>query len=191
MTDLRTQRHAQTKAAIVDAALRLFRAHGFGAVTMEQIAEASGVSRRTVYRRFAGKDDIILELVGGWVTVWDECAAAMEGEPAGAVVEACCRAVAEYIDATREDVLVAYGALADSPVLAVAATANEAWIRRFASLVTGAEPALDDTEADVIAGAYMGAIDAVMRRWAASGGGLSVAAMIDVVITRLRPIWPT
>ncbi|MFQ5774431.1 MAG: TetR/AcrR family transcriptional regulator [Kiloniellaceae bacterium] len=44
------------RSAIVQAATRLFLEAGYGAVSMNAIAAAAGVSKRTVYSHFAGKD---------------------------------------------------------------------------------------------------------------------------------------
>ena len=45
--------------AVVSAALDLFVAQGFEATSVEQIAQAAGVSRSTFFRQFGGKDDVV------------------------------------------------------------------------------------------------------------------------------------
>src|SRR4051794_37424500 len=45
-------------AAIEQAAFRLFTSRGFGGTTLDDIAAAVGVSRRTVLRYYASKNDI-------------------------------------------------------------------------------------------------------------------------------------
>ena len=55
-------------AAIVDAARQTFLARGFDAASMDQIALAAGVSKRTVYNRFRSKE----ELFGAAIT--ESCA---------------------------------------------------------------------------------------------------------------------
>jgi mycofactocin system transcriptional regulator len=49
---------ATDHAAIERAAFRLFDLHGFDNTTMEQIADAVGVGRRTLFRYFRSKNDI-------------------------------------------------------------------------------------------------------------------------------------
>lgn len=53
---IRTRQRQMTERSIRDAALRLFAEHGSAATTVEQIAEAAGISRRTFFRRFDTKE---------------------------------------------------------------------------------------------------------------------------------------
>ena len=57
---LRERKKAKTKAAIQLHAVRLFRAQGFAATTVEQVAEAAEVSPSTVFRYFATKEDLVI-----------------------------------------------------------------------------------------------------------------------------------
>ena len=57
-------RRGSSRDAIVDAAERLFLQRGFGAVSMDELAEAAGVARRTLYNQFAGKEEIFREMLG-------------------------------------------------------------------------------------------------------------------------------
>lgn len=57
---LRERKKAKTKAAIQRHAIRLFRAQGFGATTVEQIAEAAEVSPSTVFRYFPTKEALVV-----------------------------------------------------------------------------------------------------------------------------------
>ena len=56
-------RRGASRDAIVDAAERLFLQRGFGAVSMDELAEAAGVARRTLYNQFAGKEEIFREML--------------------------------------------------------------------------------------------------------------------------------
>ena len=48
---------------VLDAALRLFLERGYGAVSMDELAEAAGVARRTLYNQFASKEEIFREML--------------------------------------------------------------------------------------------------------------------------------
>lgn len=52
-----------TSARILDAALDRFTTFGVRRTTMDDIASAAGVGRATVYRRFAGRDDIVRAVI--------------------------------------------------------------------------------------------------------------------------------
>ncbi|MGV9194878.1 TetR/AcrR family transcriptional regulator [Microbacterium sp. MC2] len=51
--------HPTARNAVVAAALDLFATQGFEATSVEQIAQAAGVSRSTFFRQFGGKDDVV------------------------------------------------------------------------------------------------------------------------------------
>ncbi len=52
-----------SRDAIVEAAARLFLERGFGAVSMDELAETAGVARRTLYNQFASKEEIFREML--------------------------------------------------------------------------------------------------------------------------------
>jgi len=52
-----------SREAIVDAAVRLFLERGFGSVSMDELAIAAGVARRTLYNQFASKEEIFREML--------------------------------------------------------------------------------------------------------------------------------
>jgi AcrR family transcriptional regulator len=57
---LRERRRQRTAAEIERAALELFTGRGFDAVTIDDIADAAHISRRTFFRHYASKDDVLL-----------------------------------------------------------------------------------------------------------------------------------
>jgi AcrR family transcriptional regulator len=52
-----------SQEAIVEAAERLFLERGFGSVSMDELAEAAGVARRTLYNQFTSKEEIFREML--------------------------------------------------------------------------------------------------------------------------------
>lgn len=51
------------RAAVLEAAKRMFTTHGFDGVSMDQIAAEAGVSKLTVYSHFGDKDSLFAEAV--------------------------------------------------------------------------------------------------------------------------------
>jgi AcrR family transcriptional regulator len=83
----RTQAAADTRAAILDAALRLFCEHGYGKVTVQDIAREASTAVPTVYASTGGKVAILGTLIGEamgdpiaaeTLSAVDECADASE-----------------------------------------------------------------------------------------------------------------
>jgi len=57
---LRARKRRETRQRLAEVGLKLFLAQGYEETTLDQIAEAAGVSRRTVFHYFSQKEDILL-----------------------------------------------------------------------------------------------------------------------------------
>ncbi|MBB3138295.1 AcrR family transcriptional regulator [Rhizobium pisi] len=55
----REKKRRETLERITDSALRLFAADGYEATTLDAIAEAAGISRRTFFYYFSSKEEIL------------------------------------------------------------------------------------------------------------------------------------
>lgn len=53
----------QATESILDAALVEFDQHGIRRVALDDVARRAGVSRTSIYRRFANKDDLVSAVV--------------------------------------------------------------------------------------------------------------------------------
>ncbi|MFG1677464.1 TetR/AcrR family transcriptional regulator [Micromonospora sp. NPDC049282] len=88
---LREKRRAETQRVIQAHAVRLFVARGYDGTTVNDVAEAAGVSPMTVYRHFPTKEDLVLVDQNGPL-VAERIAATPAGQPlvrriGGALVE--------------------------------------------------------------------------------------------------------
>jgi AcrR family transcriptional regulator len=75
---LRERKRRETAELIKQAAIRLFIAKGYDATTLDDIAAAANISRRTFFHYFKSKDDILLTTQLGMGTAFAE---AIRNEP--------------------------------------------------------------------------------------------------------------
>jgi TetR/AcrR family transcriptional regulator, mexJK operon transcriptional repressor len=61
---------AQLGERIIAIATELFLSHGFGATSIEAVAEAAGISKRTFYHRFRDKPDLFRAVVRRLIAHW-------------------------------------------------------------------------------------------------------------------------
>lgn len=62
---LRERKRRETHLRIQNAARALFVARGYARTTLEDIADAANLSRRTLFHYFKSKDDILMSMAGG------------------------------------------------------------------------------------------------------------------------------
>jgi AcrR family transcriptional regulator len=79
-SDLRAAQALETRRGIVAAAAKLFVADGYGATTIEAVAEAAGVSRKTVFTAVGGKVEL-LKLALDWAIAGDDEPIAVADRP--------------------------------------------------------------------------------------------------------------
>jgi len=70
-SDLRAAQALQTRRAIVAAASELFTTQGYGTTTVDAVAKAAGVSRKTVFTAVGGKLDL-LKTALDWAVAGDD-----------------------------------------------------------------------------------------------------------------------
>lgn len=67
---LRERKRRETRQRIAEAGLRLFLAQGYEATTLDAIAAAAGISRRSFFSHFKSKDDIVMVWQGAnWASL--------------------------------------------------------------------------------------------------------------------------
>jgi AcrR family transcriptional regulator len=102
---LRERRQRETRQRVAQVGLELFLANGFEATTLDAIAEAAGISRRTFFSHFKSKDEILLAYVAqGWDAVLEEV---LGVSPDETPVDAVRSTLARHISAYETDEMVA------------------------------------------------------------------------------------
>ncbi|HLH13075.1 MAG TPA: TetR/AcrR family transcriptional regulator [Methylovirgula sp.] len=149
----------------MSAALKLFAERGFHGVGIEQVAEAAGVARTTVYRRWSSKEALISAAIAQYRGASDENVLKKRVSPA-TILDEVTGAVVEIFAAPDYQKIIArlVGSVPDYPELM--STYRENYLlprRRLAAAVlekaraegllsSGAEP---EILLDLIAGAIM------------------------------------
>ena len=102
----REQKREETRRGLTRAAQRLFAARGFDGTTVEEIAAAAGVSRRTFFHYFASKEDVVLSRHDDFERVLlDAIRAAPPAAPLLAVAEHAVVAALGQFDAEEARVI--------------------------------------------------------------------------------------
>lgn len=70
-SELRTAQAHETRRSIVEAASRLFTHQGYGATTIDAIADAASVSRKTVFTAVGGKLELLMVALD-WAIAGDD-----------------------------------------------------------------------------------------------------------------------
>src|SRR3954471_11540981 len=96
-------RRPEKTEAILDAAGQLFREHGYGAVSMDQIAREAGVSKATVYAHFESKDRLFATMIQHGCRVYAEglMPALTDMEDVRAALTRICREIERFLLAPK------------------------------------------------------------------------------------------
>jgi len=169
--------------------MRLFAAHGFDAVTVEDIAAEVGISARTFFRYFASKDEVVLRyqrrLQARLVAVFETHAAA---EPPITALRNAYVATSAVAPEDRAEFVLLGRFLMDSHTLLARSrgeqTARNGEVVALLAEKLGIDPRRD-ARAETIAAAMSAAASSAFYRWVSTGGhgdpGEGVAAALDLL----------
>jgi AcrR family transcriptional regulator len=167
-TSRRALKKAEVRDALVGAAERLFAAQGFDATTIDQIAEESGVSRRTFFRYFETKEAIVFPQTHERFEMFKQLLhARLETDAPFTAVRESIFAVARGFMATREREIARQRLVESSPTLLAADLGiYQRWENAIAeaAMPPGAS-AKRRRRARLFAGATMGTVRAVLAQW--------------------------
>jgi len=180
---LRERKKHETRDTVTAAAHELFRARGFDAVTVDEIAAAAKVSPRTVFRYFGSKEAI---LFGDHESLLAFIRSAIAARPADEPIMVALReAVIEFTEHTAEhrELQLTRTRLAASGA-SVAAYAQTILIPRWEDALAEAVAArlgVDPTvniRPRLLAGTAIAAMSAASDLWLASNGEGDVVGLL-------------
>ncbi|MGO4250381.1 TetR family transcriptional regulator [Micrococcaceae bacterium Sec5.1] len=127
---LRERRRRETLREVSDAALQLFERNGFTETTVDDIADAAGISQRTFFRYYATKEQAVCVNDVGLGAVMDETVAVIRsGAPVVAALEDAWMRLFGEFDARPEEhrrTLRVRRLVQSEPALLARTLANEA-----------------------------------------------------------------
>lgn len=165
-----------TRARIAGAAFELFADRGYEAATVDAIAEQAGIARRTFFRYFRSKDDVIFPDHDSLLaTVQRYLQSSAQRSPIDAICGGVRLVFASYVDDAQVSIqryrlTRSVTALRDRELASVRRyeRAFSKYLReRFAGSYSETEAAL---RADVMAASIVAAHNAVLREWLRGGG---------------------
>lgn len=170
--NLREKNTEERRAALVEAAYALFASQGFAATTMDDVAARAGLSRRTAFRYFTSKEELVFPKQRERLAALEALLAAREGETPFETVRRACLAVARDYQDDREHMLAQFRIVSGEPSLIgreiqLDRPSEEALERAFAR--GERETSRGKRRARVRAAAVLGVIRATLREWLEGG----------------------
>jgi AcrR family transcriptional regulator len=178
-------RRGDSRRRITHAAIDLFERQGYAATTVDAIAEAAGVGRRTFFHHFASKDAVVFP---DHEHLIERVSAHLHAQPTADPIDAVASAIrlvlASYL-ADPDVALRRYQLTRTTPELR---EREVAWVQRYQLLFSRylGECWIDapqgDLAADVVAAGASALHNHVLRHWLKSGGQGDAMADLDAAL---------
>jgi AcrR family transcriptional regulator len=184
---LRERKRRQTRQRIVQEGLRLFLANGFDATTLDDIAAAADISRRTFFYYFKSKEDIVMAWHADTGDAWR--AVLLEESPAQAPVDAVLNALLKMSARYTSQQTMAIDRLLRSNE-SLRARKQAGYVQREQEVFTALTELWPQPERRTalraVAMASIGALRLAMEAWNQDGGTRPVADYLREVFTNLK-----
>jgi len=196
---LRERKKQRTRDALLHAALELFLTHGYERTTVDEIAETVGVSQRTFFRYFTGKEEAVF--FAHSVAESQFVDAVRHRPPDEAPLEALRQAVLEGWDGIGEAIeqtvplelhLRTYRLIESTPVLFATHLRRQAELEEEIARVIADREGLDvdaDPRPRVAVAVFGGVMRVTERLWSADGD-VSLSAMRELTLSYLDAVGP-
>lgn len=189
MPTLWDKTRALVHSQVTDVALDLFLAQGFEETTIDQVVASAGISRRSFFRYFGTKEDIVL---GDADTLGPLFAEALAARPSDEDPWTALERAASALPSSRfpEDRAFAIAKLVfTTPSLrARHAQKHAAWQRALVPVLQRRMGTADgpDIRATAIVAAALACLDAAREVWVATGGTTPFPALYHEAVAAIR-----
>jgi AcrR family transcriptional regulator len=189
---LRERTRRAAKSEIAETAMRLFLDQGFDATTVDQIASEVGISRRSLFRYFATKEDIVFgNLAELGLTIKSALEACPDDMPPWEALRTAFASLVCDPEYSLERTLKLSRMLHDTPSLrAGLAEKHLQWqellapnieMRLGASTSGGTDP-----RAQAIVACAMGCLEAAKDAWTRTNGEREIQQIYDEIVASVR-----
>lgn len=184
---LRDRARRAVQAELAEQAMAMFEERGYEETTVDDIAKAAGMSKRSFFRYFATKEDAVLGVVD---VLGEQVAEDIRARPAAEPAWECLRVVLrQWEERIRDSAEQVAGLrlIESTPALRAASLRKRDEARETITQALRSRPGvtLDAFTADLVVAAAGAALDTVSREWLRSGGDR--AALLDRAFDLLRP----
>jgi AcrR family transcriptional regulator len=184
---LRDRTRRAVRAEIAETAAALFAERGFDETTVEDIARAVGMTKRSFFRYFPTKEDAVF---AGTEVVVEQVVADLEARPAGEDPWDCLHQVLrrwqERIYSSGAE-LAGQRLIESTPALRARLHQKRELWRQAARNVLVSRGRLDEFSADLLTNAATAVLDSVGREWIRTDGRADRAELLDRGFAALRP----
>jgi AcrR family transcriptional regulator len=180
-----TDRRAERRALLVDAAFRLFGDGGEAALSVRSVSRESGLNTRYFYESFRDTDDLlgaVYDRVSAELAAVVEDAMAQAGDSLRSQTRAGMAAVLDFSSADPRRGRVLFTDARANPVLTARRAATQDLLREAVLDVGGGRNDTDALGPMVGAAMYTGAMAELAQQWLAGSLGSDLDAVVDYAV---------
>jgi len=193
-TSLRERTRRVVRAELMEVGMALFAQQGYEQTTIEQVAQAAGMSKRSFFRYFPSKEDLVLD---NQDAIGEELAEALAARPADEppwyALRRAFDLIVERMDDRQERSERLLRMLNSTPTLLAGQLARRSRWRdllapHLVDRLSADTPELARLKAAALAGSALACYEAMQSTWLAAEGRPSVAALLDSAMTAIAPL---
>jgi AcrR family transcriptional regulator len=188
---LRERTRQAVRSELVDAALELFLVQGFDGTTVEQIATAAGLSRRSFHRYFATKDDVVAQALRA---TGDKIADELAARPASEAPWTALRRAFDTLviwaaadDRARPLTRIMLGCAALRPGTQNQPSWQQLVSTQLLSRLPASKGSVSQLQADAISGAALACLMTALAEWVDSDAHHKLGRTLDLAMAAVAP----